>query len=267
MLGALEQGRPALGKESAPTPPAPGRQAVVAAFASATRLERECIRLYAQTHAEVRAAAVVADGAQLLALLRSGLCPQVLVLDVMLGGVLSLIEEIRALHLDPEPALLLLAPLPEQTAARRALQEVGECELLLKPCRMKDLFDQVYLMGVGADQFRLYRIRRCCRRYLQMMQADPAMSGCDYLEQMLLYAVTAERPMTLAALYQLTAQDNDTQEGSVAAAVGRLSRKMQQQGTPMYRELCRRCGLAETAVLPNGKLLKSMLELLQQEIV
>ena len=248
-------------------PSTPGRQAVVAVFASSAWLERECIRLYAQTHPEIRAAAVVGDGDQLLQLLRRGLHPQVVVLDAMLGNIFSLVEEIRALHLDPEPALLLMAPLPERTAARRAVQELGGCELLVKPFCMSELFDQIYLMGVGADQFRLYRIRRCCRRYLQQMQADPSMSGCDYLEQMLLYAMTAERPMTLAALYQLTAQNNDTQEGSVAAAVVRLSRKMQQQGAPMYRELCRRCGLAETAALPNGKLLKSMLELLQQEIV
>ena len=248
-------------------PSAPGRQTVVAVFASVARLERECIRLYAQTHPEVRAAAVVPDGAQLLQLLRSGLHPQVVVLDAMLGGIFSLVEEIRALHLEPEPALLLMVPLPEKSAARDAIQALGNCELLLKPCCMKDLFDQVYLMGVGADQFRLYRIRRCCRRYLQQMQADPAMSGCDYLEQMLLYAMTSERPLPLAALYQLTAQDNNTQEGSIAAAIGRLSRKMQRQGTPVYQELCRRCGLPETASLPNGKLLKAMLELLPQEIV
>ncbi len=267
MLGTLEQGRPAPQKERMDRPSAPGCQKVVAVFASAARLERDCIRLYAQTHPEICAAAVVPDAAQLLQLLRRGLHPQVLVIDAMLGGFFSLVEEVRALHLDPEPAVLLLAPLPDRTAARRAIQELGNCELLLKPCHMKDLFDQVYFMGVGADQFRLYRIRRCYRRYLQQMQADPAMSGCDYLEQMLLYAMTSERPLSLAALYQLTAQDNDTQEGSIAAAIGRLSRKMQRQGTPVYRDLCRRCGLPETAVLSNGKLLKTMLELLRQEIV
>ena len=46
-----------------------------------------------------------------------------------------------------------------------------------------------------------------------------------------------------------------------------FSRKMWQQGTPLYRQLCLRCGLPEEAVLPNGKLLKGLLELLKQEIV
>ena len=50
---------------------------------------------------------------ELLEQLRRGLHPQVIVLDGMLeGGVHSLMEEIRALHLDPEPALLLTAPAP-----------------------------------------------------------------------------------------------------------------------------------------------------------
>ena len=92
------------------------------------------------------------------------------------------------------------------------------------------------------------------------------MSGCYYMEQMLLYALLGERPITIDSLYQLVAQDNETQEGSIAAAVVRLSRKMQQQATPQYKALCRRCGLPEDAVLPNGKLLKGLLELLRQEI-
>ena len=71
--------------------------------------------------------------------------------------------------------------------------------------------------------------------------------------------------MTVAALYQLVARDNNTQEGSVAAAVVRLSQKMHRQNTGFYRQLCVRCGLPEDAVLPNGKLLKGMWELLRQK--
>lgn len=247
----------------------PCETAVVTAFVTAARMERDCIRLYAQTHPEIRAAAVLSTGQELLCQLRCGLHPQVLVLDVLLTdmGILSLIEEIHALRLEPSPILLLTVPVPEQTAARRAMEAFGDCEILLKPYRLRELFDQIYLLGAGADQYRLHRIRSCCRRYLQKMRADPAMSGCDYLEQMLLYAVTAERPLTVAALYELVARDNDTQEGSVAAAIIRLSQKMQRQNTALYRELCRRCGLPEDSTLPNGKLLKGMLEMLRQEIV
>lgn len=245
------------------------KNTVVAVFVTDARMERDCIRLYAQTHSEVCAAAVLPGGRELLQQLHRGLSPQVLVLDVLLAdmGIFSLIEAVHELHLDPEPVILLTAPVPEQTAARRAMQVFGDCQILLKPYRLKELFDQVYLLGAGADQYRLYRARGFCRRCLQQMHADPAMSGCDYLEQMLLCAYTAERPYTGAALYQMVAQENDTQEASVAAAVMRLSRKMWQQATPLYRSLCLRCGLPADAVLPNGKLLKGMLELLRQEIV
>lgn len=244
------------------------KNTVVAVFVTDARMERDCIRLYAQTHPEVRAAAVLPGGRELLQQLHRGLSPQVLVLDVLLAdmGIFSLIEAVHELHLDPEPVILLTAPVPEQTAARRAMQVFGDCQILLKPYRLKELFDQVYLLGAGADQYRLYRARGFCRRCLQQMHADPAMSGCDYLEQMLLCAYTAERPYTGAALYQMVAQENDTQEASVAAVM-RLSRKMWQQATPLYRSLCLRCGLPADAVLPNGKLLKGMLELLRQEIV
>lgn len=247
----------------------PCETTVVTAFVTAARMERDCIRLYAQTHPEVRAAAIVSGGQELLRELRNGLNPQVLVLDVLLHdmGILSLIEEIHTLHLEPRPVLLLTVPVPEQTAARRAMQAFGDCELILKPYRLKELFDQIYLLGAGADQYRLHRIRGCCRRYLQKMQADPSMSGCDYLEQMLLYAVTAERALTIAALYELVARDNNTQEGSVAAAVVRLSQKMQRQNTALYQALCQRCGLPANATLPNGKLVKGLLEMLQQEMV
>lgn len=242
---------------------------VVTAFVAGTRMERDCIRLYTQTHPEIHTAAVLSSGEELLAQLRSGLNPQVLVIDVLLAdiGILSLLEQIRGLHLDPDPVLLLTVPVPEQTAARRAMQAFGNCQLMLKPYRMRELFDQIYLLGAGADQYRLYRARRLCRDYLQKMHADPSMVGCDYLEQMLLYALAAEHPVTLATLYQLTAQENDTQETSVTAAVMRLSRKMRQQATPMYRDLCWRCGLPEEAVLPNGKLFKALLELLRQEML
>ena len=266
MLDTLERGRMAPGKESGQERSAAGGLYVVAVFVSGIRMEWECMRLYAQTHGEIHAAAILRSGRELLEQLRRGLHPQVIVLDGMLeGGVHSLMEEIRALHLDPEPALLLTAPAPGRTSAHPALQALGNCQILLKPYRMRDLFDQIYLLGAGADQYRLYRARNCCRRYLQRMHADPALSGCDYLEEMLVCALTAERPLPLVTLYQFVAQEFDTQEGSVAAAVARLSHKMQRQATPLYRDLCRRCGLEDEAVLPNGKLVRVLLELLRQE--
>lgn len=271
MLGTLRKSRPGLPSEggTALMEAIRCQPYVVSAFVCSSRMERDCIHLYAQTHPEVRAAAIVSGGRDLLALLRNGLRPEVLVLDALLTdmGILSLLEAIRTMHLEPEPVLLLTVPVPERTAARRAMEAFEGCEVILKPYSLKELFGQIYLLGAGAQTYRIYRIRNSCRRYLQEMQADPALSGCDYLERMLLYAVTAERSLAMAALYQLAARDCNTQENSVAAAVLRLSQKMQQHGTARYRQLCRRCGLPEEAVLPNGKLIKGLLELLRQEAI
>ena len=75
------------------------KTAVVAVFVSSARMERECIRLYAQTHPEVRMAAILPSGSILLEQLRRGLNPQVIVLDALLeeGGVLQLVDAIRAM--------------------------------------------------------------------------------------------------------------------------------------------------------------------------
>lgn len=127
------------------------KTSVSAVFVAGARMERDCIRLYAQMHPEIHTAAVLSGGQELLTQLRSGLNPQVLVIDVLLAdmGILSLLEQIRSLHLDPEPVLLLTVPVPERTAARRAVQAFGNCQVMLKPYRMRELFDQVYLLGAG----------------------------------------------------------------------------------------------------------------------
>ena len=138
------------------------KTSVSAVFVAGARMERDCIRLYAQMHPEIHTAAVLSGGQELLTQLRSWLNPQVLGIDVLLAdmGILSLLEQIRSLHLDPEPVLLLTVPVPERTAARRAVQAFGNCQVMLKPYRMRELFDQVYLLGAGADQYRLYCARR-----------------------------------------------------------------------------------------------------------
>ena len=117
-------------------------------------------------------------------LLRGGLCPQVLVLDVLLNdmGILSLLEEIRVPAPDPRPVLLLSVPVPGTDGARRAIAGVGDCEVILKPYSLKELFDQIYLLGAGAEQYHLYRIRGCCRRICKRCMRTLPMSGCEYLE-------------------------------------------------------------------------------------
>ena len=239
---------------------------VTALFAMQQRLDRSSITLYAQTHPEIMAVAVVSTGREVLDLLRHGLTPQVIVLDMQLRdpGIKALICEIRALQLTPSPRLLLTAPTPEQDAAEDALLTFRGQEVMLRPYEMRALFERVYLLGAGDEAAQLYRVRNHCRRMLRDMQANTVLSGCAYLERMILFAWSDERDLPVGMLYQLAAQGQPVDERAITAAVGRLSRAMQKQGTPLYRSLCTRFGLPADSVLSNGKLVKGMLEYIRE---
>lgn len=102
----------------------PRTSAVVALFAFSSRMDRDSMRLFARTHGdEVRAAAIASTGQEVLELLHGGLRPQVLVLDALLTKppVTQVLQEISTMQPDPEPAVLVLVPVPEETAARKAL--------------------------------------------------------------------------------------------------------------------------------------------------
>ena len=137
-------------------------------------------------------------------------------------------------------------------------------EVILRPYEMRTLFERVYLLGAGDEAAQLYRVRNHCRRILRDMQANPVLSGCTYLERMILFAWSDERDLPIGILYQMAAKDQPVDERAITAAVGRLSRAMQKQGTPLYQQLCVRFGLPQDAVLSNGKLLKGMLEYIRE---
>lgn len=239
---------------------------VTTLFAVQSHLDRSSIHLFAQTHPEVRALAVVSTGREVLQLLQNGLNPQVIVLDMQLRdpGIQTLICGIRAMQLVPKPRLLLSAPTPEQTSAEDALLTFRGQEVILRPYEMRTLFERVYLLGAGDEAAQLYRVRNHCRRILRDMQANPVLSGCTYLERMILFAWSDERDLPIGILYQMAAKDQPVDERAITAAVGRLSRAMQKQGTPLYQQLCVRFGLPQDAVLSNGKLLKGMLEYIRE---
>lgn len=95
----------------------PRTSAVVALFAFSSRMDRDSMRLFARTHGdEVRAAAIASTGQEVLELLHGGLRPQVLVLDALLTkpSVTQVLQEISTMQPDPEPAVLVLVPVPEE---------------------------------------------------------------------------------------------------------------------------------------------------------
>ena len=84
---------------------------------------------------EVRAAAIASTGQEVLELLHGGLRPQVLVLDALLTkpSVTQVLQEISTMQPDPEPAVLVLVPVPEETAARKALGLFAQYRIMLAP--------------------------------------------------------------------------------------------------------------------------------------
>ena len=147
----------------------PRTSAVVALFAFSSRMDRDSMRLFARTHGdEVRAAAIASTGQEVLELLHGGLRPQVLVLDALLTkpSVTQVLQEISTMQPDPEPAVLVLVPVPEETAARKALGLFAQYRIMLRPYGMKNLFDEIYRMGTTDDEHRLYHLRRCCEDVL-----------------------------------------------------------------------------------------------------
>ena len=128
------------GGKTRKTPNLPKTSAVVALFAFSSRLDRDTMSLFAKTHSdEVRAAAIAATGQEVLELLHGGLRPNVLVLDALLTkpGVTEVLQEIGTMQLDPEPAVLVLVPVPEETAARKALRLFSQYQIMLRPYGMK----------------------------------------------------------------------------------------------------------------------------------
>lgn len=220
----------------------PETPAVVALFAFGSRLDRDTMQLFARTHSEeVRAAAIASTGQE----------------------VLELLQEIGKMDLKPEPAVLVLVPVPEETAARRALGLFSRYEIMLRPYGMKNLFDEIYRMGTDEEENRLYRLRRCCEDVLESLGAPTTLNGYRYAERMLLYALYADKPQPIGVLQQYVAAEEDIEVGTVTSALNRLSAGMARRGTEAYRALCLRCGRPEDGVLSNGQLFKGMLQQLR----
>lgn len=193
----------------------PRTSAVVALFAFSSRMDRDSMRLFARTHGdEVRAAAIASTGQEVLELLHGGLRPQVLVLDALLTkpSVTQVLQEISTMQPDPEPAVLVLVPVPEETAARKALGLFAQYRIMLRPYGMKNLFDEIYRMGTTDDEHRLYHLRRCCEDVLDDFGARSTLNGYRYAERMLLYALYAERPQKIGDLQQYVASEENIED-------------------------------------------------------
>lgn len=164
------------------------------------------------------------------------------------------------MQLDPEPAVLVLVPVPEETAARKALRLFSQYQIMLRPYGMKNLFDEVYRMGTNEDEHQLYYLRQCCDDVLDAYGAPETLSGYRYAEQVLLYALYADKPQQIGSLQQYVAAEEGIEIGTVTSALNRMSAAMAKRGEEPYRTLCLRSGRPADGVLSNGQLFKGLLK-------
>lgn len=178
----------------------------------------------------------------------------------------QILQEISTMQPDPEPAVLVLVPVPEETAARKALGLFAQYRIMLRPYGMKNLFDEIYRMGTTDDEHRLYHLRRCCEDVLDDFGARSTLNGYRYAERMLLYALYAERPQKIGDLQQYVASEENIEIGTVTSALNRMSAGMSKRGAEPYRGLCLRCGRPENGVLSNGQLFEGLLKELRRRL-
>lgn len=234
---------------------------VVALFVVSQKLERDCIAMYAHSQRYVTAGVYTTADAFFRSL-RSGSCPQVVALDVLLpeAELLRLLHGTETAHCVPRPKILLLTPFPETAAARGALHRLERYERLVRPYTMQTLFHAVYALGADENNARIYRMQSLCEATLKSLKADPSLSGAVYLKKILLCALLNEQELPLNFLYRIAGEDRNVDEKAVTSALNRLSAAMCFKHTEGYVALCRRCGRSSQKPLSNGRLIRTLTE-------
>ena len=162
---------------------------VSALFADSDRGQCSAIRLYGSAQRSVEVCAAVTSGQQVLEILQSGLCPQVLVLDTLLQGpgLGELLWQLGMLELPQRPRILITAMPYTQKSTARFLTMGADC-IIFKPYTLSELFAAVYRCGGSDDAWDAYRVREylhellCSMHYnlqpapgrLELPGADPA---------------------------------------------------------------------------------------------
>ena len=113
----------------------PRTSAVVALFAFSSRMDRDSMRLFARTwgRGSRRGHCIDGAGGTGAAARRpspAGACARRLLTK---PSVTQVLQEISTMQPDPEPAVLVLVPVPEETAARKALGLFAQYRIMLRP--------------------------------------------------------------------------------------------------------------------------------------
>lgn len=229
---------------------------VVTLFAVSSMATREAIEIYASSRPEFKVAAAVTSGWDLLELLRHGMRPAVIALDVPMPDVPigTLLDEIQ--HFSPETEILLLAQTEDEKEFSQILLTYRKCSVILKPYTLAQMFSLVYCHGASLQDGHLYQTGSRCSQVLDTLRASSRLNGRSYLQTMVVYNTLKANDTSLLEMKRYIADQYDSNEVAVTAALNRLNDEIHKCGSQMYRRFCVQNGLAATAKLSVGTLVK-----------
>lgn len=240
---------------------------VSALFADSDRGQCSAIRLYGSAQRSVEVCAAVTSGQQVLEILQSGLCPQVLVLDTLLQGpgLGELLWQLGMLELPQRPRILITAMPYTQKSTARFLTMGADC-IIFKPYTLSELFAAVYRCGGSDDAWDAYRVREYLHELLCSMHYNRRLGGWNYLERILLRTVLGADDYIAKELYQYAADGQYIRPGTVASAMQRINESLRHTGPQGYDRLCRAVNKPEGSRLTNLELIRSLTELIRRAI-
>ena len=240
---------------------------VSALFADSDRGQCSAIRLYGSAQRSVEVCAAVTSGQQVLEILQSGLCPQVLVLDTLLQGpgLGELLWQLGMLELPQRPRILITAIKKKKKSTARFLTMGADC-IIFKPYTLSELFAAVYRCGGSDDAWDAYRVREYLHELLCSMHYNRRLGGWNYLERILLRTVLGADDYIAKELYQYAADGQHIRPGTVASAMQRINESLRHTGPQGYGRLCRAVNKPEGSRLTNLELIRSLTELIRRAI-
>jgi len=240
---------------------------VVAAFAIHDHNERETIRIYSATQNAVKVAGLFATGTELLRALEQGFYPHVLVLDPFVNdmGIFELVRNVRALVGHDVHIAVLCTEMNSRTEMK-AMLTCGVDYIMLKPCTLAKMFSDICMLAQKGAKIGPGVLRTQFSNMLSQAGVSRRLYGCNYVQQMVLYALREDPDATIGQLYQVVADAEKVSVGAVTAAVRRMSRAMQKNMTNLYQQMCIQNGKSPKESLTNSELIKGILEHIGREL-
>lgn len=231
---------------------------VVTLFASAFSGDRRAVRLYAESHPEIRLAAILSSGDTVVEHLSAGMAPQVIVIDLPLPDIETweLLYQIQ--RLSPDSKVLLTAQMENERPLQNTLSTFRQCSVILKPWRLTRLFEAVFTLGTTEEQSCGYKLYNRCGSLMNLMQADGMLFGHRYLREAVVIFLLSEENLNISEIKRRVAKLHKTDEDAVTSAINRLNREMARHNTPLYQRLRFENGCREDRPIPLGRLIKSL---------